>query len=101
MESETTGEPDVANGKGAPVTVRLYQDDTQVGEGDLPKTIPIMIGIVAGLSCGQDSVNTVADAYRDRKPFAFTGDIARVTVDVSGEPFVHEEKEMDRPMARE
>jgi arylsulfatase len=101
MELETTGEPDVANGRGAPATVRLYHDDTQVGVSDLPTTIPNTIGIVAGLSCGQDSVNTVADAYRDRKPFAFTGDIARVTVDVSGEPFVHEEKEMDRLMARE
>jgi arylsulfatase len=101
MEFETTGEPDVANGKGAPATVRLYHDDDQVGESDLPTTIPNTIGIVAGLSCGRDSVNTVTDAYRDRKPFAFTGDIARVTVDVSGEPFVHEGKEIDRLMARE
>ncbi|MFC6976665.1 hypothetical protein ACFQL1_21360 [Halomicroarcula sp. GCM10025709] len=60
-----------------------------------------MIGIVAGLSCGKDSVSAVTDAYRDRAPFAFTGDIARVVVDVSGEPFVHEEKEMDRLMAQE
>jgi hypothetical protein len=30
-----------------------------------------------------------------------TGDIARVIVDVSGEPFVHEVAGMDRIMARE
>jgi arylsulfatase len=46
-------------------------------------------------------VNAVTDAYREQTPFAFTGDIARVTVDVSGEPFVHEEAELDRIMARE
>ncbi|WP_284011457.1 arylsulfatase [Haloarcula pelagica] len=101
LEFEATGEPDVANGKGVPATVSLYYGDQQVGQGDLPKTVPNMIGIVAGLSCGKDSVSAVTDAYRDRAPFAFTGDIARVVVDVSGEPFVHEEKEMDRLMAQE
>ncbi|MFC7228701.1 sulfatase-like hydrolase/transferase [Salinirubellus salinus] len=101
MEFEATGEPDVANGEGVPATVSLYYGDQQVGQGDLPKTVPNMIGIVAGLSCGKDSVSAVTDIYRDRSPFEFTGDIARVTVDVSGEPFVHEEAELDRIMARE
>ncbi|WP_313695282.1 arylsulfatase [Halorarum halobium] len=101
MEFETTGDPDVPDGKGAPGTVRLYYGDEQVGEGDLPTTIPITVSIVAGLSCGRDAVDAVSDDYRDRAPFAFTGDIARVTVDVSGEPFVHEDKEMDRILARE
>lgn len=101
MELETTGEPDAQNGKGTPATVRLYYGDEQVGEGDLPTTIPISISIVAGLSCGRDAVNAVSDEYRDRSPFAFTGDIDRVTVDVSGEPFVHHEAEMDRILARE
>ncbi|HKJ58190.1 MAG TPA: arylsulfatase, partial [Halobacteriales archaeon] len=101
MEFEATGDPDVASGKGVPATVRLYHDDAQVGEGEIPVTTPITTGLAAGLSCGYDAVNTVSDAYRDRQPFAFTGDIARVTVDVSGEPFVHEEKVMDRLMARE
>jgi arylsulfatase len=101
MELETTGEPDLSEGKGAPATVRLYHGDEQVGEGELPRTIPITLGLTAGLSCGNDSVSAVVEGYRDRQPFAFTGDIARVTVDVSGEPFVHEETEMERIMARE
>ncbi|MFC6976663.1 hypothetical protein ACFQL1_21345 [Halomicroarcula sp. GCM10025709] len=101
MEFEVTGEADVANGKGAPGTVRLYYDDRQVGEAEIPVTTPLTTGLTAGLSCGYDAVNATSDAYRDRAPFAFTGDIARVVVDVSGEPFVHEEKEMDRLMARE
>ena len=101
MEFETTGDPDIANGEGAPGTVRLFYGDEQVGETDLPRTVPIMIGIVAGVSCGRDSVNAVTDAYRDRTPFEFTGEIARVTVDVSGEPFVDHEAELERIMARE
>ncbi|KAB1190579.1 sulfatase-like hydrolase/transferase [Haloferax sp. MBLA0076] len=101
MEFEVTGEPDMSEGKGAPGTVRLYYGDEQVGEGEVPMTIPITMGLTAGLSCGRDAVNAVSDTYRDRTPFAFTGDITRVTVDVSGEPFVHEEAEMDQIMARE
>jgi arylsulfatase len=101
MEFEATGEPDFASGKGVPGTVRLFYDDRQVGEGEVPVTTPITTGLTAGLSCGKDSVNAVTDAYREQTPYEFTGDVARVTVDVSGEPFVHEEAELDRIMARE
>jgi arylsulfatase len=99
MEFETTGEPDIPSGKGSPATVRLYYGDTEVGSGDLPTTIPITISIVAGLSCGRDLTEPVSKEYE--KPFEFTGDITRVTVDVSGEPFVHHETEVERIMARE
>ncbi|MDS0295265.1 arylsulfatase [Halogeometricum luteum] len=101
MEFETTGEARPEEGKGVPGTVRLYYGDEQVGEGEVPVTVPITTGLTAGLSCGNDALNAVSDEYRDRTPFAFTGDIARVTVDVSGETFVHDEKEMDKIMARE
>ncbi|WP_254279960.1 arylsulfatase [Haloarcula marina] len=101
MEFETTGQANPGEGEGAPGLVRLYYGDEQVGEGEIPVTIPITTGLTAGLSCGRDALNAVTDQYRDRMPFAFTGDIARVTVDVSGEPFVHADKEMDRIMARE
>ena len=99
MEFEATGKPKPQEGKGVSATVRLYYDDEQVGEGDTPVTIPIMIGIVAGLSCGQDVIETVTDEYE--MPFAFTGDLTRAIVDVSGDPFAHHEAEMDRVMARE
>ncbi|WP_148416587.1 arylsulfatase [Haloferax sp. KTX1] len=101
MEFEATGEADPAEGKGAPGTVRLYYDDERVGEGTIPRTLPITMGLTAGLSCGRDALSTVTAAYRERVPFAFTGDIARVTVDVSGDAFVHPEAEMDRIMAQE
>ncbi|EJN57611.1 arylsulfatase [Halogranum rubrum] len=101
MEFETTGEATPGEGKGAPGVVRLYHGDEQVGEGEIPVTLPITTGLTAGLSCGRDALNAVAAEYREQTPFAFTGDISRVTVDVSGEPFVHEEAEMDILMARE
>ncbi|MFC7229034.1 sulfatase-like hydrolase/transferase [Salinirubellus salinus] len=101
MEFETTGEVNLQAGEGAPGTVRLYYDGEQVGEGEIPMTVPITTGLTAGLSCGRDAINAVSDQYREQTPFAFTGDIARVAVDVSGEQFVHEEAEMDRIMARE
>jgi arylsulfatase len=101
MEFETTGDANPAEGKGAPGRVRLYYGDEQVGEGEVPVTVPITTGLAAGVSCGYDAVNCVSDQYRDRAPFRFTGDLARATVDVSGEPFVHEGKEMDKIMARE
>lgn len=99
MEFEVIGEPDIQNGEGAPATVRLYYDDDQVGKGELPVTIPIMIAINAGLSCGQDFVQAVTTEYE--KPFTFTGDLTQVTVDVSGEPFVHHEAVVKRIMTRE
>lgn len=101
MEFETIGDPDIPNGKGVPATVRLYYGDEQVGEGKIPVTIPNMVGVVAGLSCGYDAVNAVSDEYRDHAPFAFTGDIARVTVDVSGEPSVDHDAMVEQLMARE
>ncbi len=101
MEFDATGEPNMSEGKGVPATVRLYYGDEQVGEGDIPTTIPNSMGLTAGLSCGRDAVNAVTDEYRDQTPFVFTGDITRVTVDVSGEPFVHHEAAMDQIMARE
>jgi arylsulfatase len=101
MEFETTGGVNLQEGKGAPGIVRLYYGDEQVGEGEIPMTVPITTGLTAGLSCGRDAINAVSDQYREQTPFAFTGDIARVTVDVSGEQFVHEDAELDRIMARE
>ena len=101
MEFEATGDLDMAHGKGVPATVRLYYDDEQVGEGDLPTTTPNMIGTVAGVSCGYDAINAVSDEYRDHAPFGFTGDITRVTVDVSGEPFVDQDAMLENILARE
>ncbi|MFC7099025.1 arylsulfatase [Halobaculum marinum] len=101
MEFETTGEPNLDEGLGTPGVVRLFHGDDQVAEGEIPKTIPITMGLAAGLSCGRDALNATTDVYRDRTPFEFTGDITRVTVDVSGDTVVHPEAAMEQIVTRE
>lgn len=83
VEFEPTGKPDIKQGKGAPAHVQLYVDGQLSAEGDLPVTIPLDIGITEGLACGRDEGSSVTTEYRG--PFAFTGDLERVVVDVSGE----------------
>jgi arylsulfatase A-like enzyme len=61
----------------------LYVNDEQVGEGEIPRTIPGVIETSGeGLCCGYDSGLPVTDQYRS--PFRFTGTIKRVVVDVGG-----------------
>ncbi|RZT12350.1 arylsulfatase [Mycobacterium sp. BK558] len=83
MEFEPTGPPDVKNGRGTPGRVRLLVDGTETGRGDLPVTTPIRLAQGGAMLVGADSGSTVTPEYT--APFAFTGRIRRVIVDVSGE----------------
>jgi hypothetical protein len=56
FEFEPTAPPDIAHGKGTPARGQLYVDGKLAAQGDLPVTIPLNIGIVAGLSVGRDAV---------------------------------------------
>jgi arylsulfatase len=67
---------------GASGDVRLYVDGKQIGEGSLPRTVPFLYGLGSGFSVGYDEGAPVTDEYA--APFAFTGKINRVIVDVSG-----------------
>jgi arylsulfatase A-like enzyme len=64
---KNSGRAHLAVGDAAPVTV------------EIPKTWPTH-GTTAGLNCGQDAGAPVSDAYR--RPFRFTGDTLRVTVEL-------------------
>jgi arylsulfatase len=83
FEFEPTDRPDLAHGKGSPGKAQLYIDEKLAGETQLPVTIPLDIGITEGLTCGRDEGSTVTDAYTG--PFAFTGALESVAIDVSGE----------------
>ena len=61
FEFEPTGKPDLAHGKGTPARAQLYIDGKLAGQGDLPVTIPLDIGITEGLSCGRDEGSAVTD----------------------------------------
>jgi arylsulfatase len=64
---------------------RLFIGNRQVGEGQIPRTVPAVIETSGeGLCCGYDSGLPVTEAYR--APFRFTGTIKRVEVEVEGAP---------------
>jgi arylsulfatase len=99
FEFEPTGAPDVAHGKGTPAHVQLYIDGQLSGETDLPVTIPLDIGITDGLSCGRDEGSVVTSDYQG--PFAFTGELEKIVVDVSGHLIEDKAAEMRTVMARQ
>jgi arylsulfatase len=99
FEFEPTGEPDFAQGKGAPGRFQLYVDGELVAETDVPYTTPTFYEI-EGLSCGYDlGAPVLKEIYQP--PFAFTGTIHSVTVDLSGEVITDPEAEMARVMAQQ
>ncbi|MDP9237564.1 MAG: sulfatase-like hydrolase/transferase [Chloroflexota bacterium] len=61
---------------------RLYIDGKQVGEVEIHRTVPFMFALGGGLQCGADGGNPVTADYDS--PFAFTGMLKRVVVDLSG-----------------
>lgn len=97
-EFEPTGAPEMRQGRGAPGRGQLYIDDELVGVSDIPLTVPIMFGI-EGLSCGYDFGEAVSHAYH--APFAFTGTIEAVTVDLAGELIVDDEAAVARLLAQQ
>ncbi len=99
FEFEPTGKPDLAHGKGTPAHAQLYVDGQLAGQGDLPITIPLSIGITEGLSCGRDDGSGVTTDYR--APFAFTGQLKKVVVDVSGELLEDKDAQMRAVMAHQ
>jgi arylsulfatase len=99
FEYEPISGADPAHGKGAPGRVQLYIDGRLSAQGDLPVTIPLEIGITDGLSCGRDEGSPVSADYAP--PFAFTGGLEKVVVDVSGELIQDKAAELRAVMAHQ
>jgi arylsulfatase len=98
FEFEPTGELDLLSGKGAPGRLQLYVGGTLVGETHAAYTTPAMFNPGA-LTCGANPGSPVTPDYTG--PFAFTGTIHTVTVDVSGELIADHETDMRVAMARQ
>jgi arylsulfatase A-like enzyme len=98
-EFEKTGEWDLKNGRGAPGRGQLYIDGKLVGQGDIPLTMPLSIGLAGGIVCGADTGSPVWDKYQP--PFRFTGTLFSCIVDVSGELIQDPEAHMRMAMARQ
>ena len=98
-EFEVTGKMDYPHGKGAPGRGHLYIDDKPVGQGDIPLTMAVLMGLAGGMVCGADTGSPVWDKYKP--PYKFTGTLYSTTVDVSGEAIRDTEAEMRVHMARQ
>jgi arylsulfatase len=94
FDFEVTGKADIAHGKGAPGKGLLYVDGKLVGQGDIPLTNPLSIGLLSTVICGVDPGAPVTPKYKSR--FPFTGIIYGVSVDVSGELIRDHEAEVRR-----
>jgi arylsulfatase A-like enzyme len=99
FEFQPTGKPDLKHGRGAPGRVKLYVDGQMAAQGDIPITIPLDIGITDGLACGRDEGSYVTADYKG--PFAFTGELEQVVVDVSGDLTEHKEAALRTVMAHQ
>ena len=98
FEFEPTGPPDLAAGKGTPGTGQLYVDGALVGAAEVPVTTPFLIN-PGQTTCGANPGSPVTPDYPS--PFAFTGTIDHVTVDVSGELIKDDEAELRAHLARQ
>ena len=90
FEFTPTGQPDVAKGKGVAASIKLFVDGEAVGAGELPVTIPLLMGLAGGVSLGHNAGSPVMPDYES--PFAFTGSIRKVLIDVTGEPLEDKEE---------
>ena len=98
-EFTAKGKPDFNHGKGVAGTGKLYINDALVAQMAIPYTIPVTMSLSDGLTCGYDKGSTVSKEYK--APFAFTGIIEKVIVDVSGKSIKDYKANMKIAFARQ
>ncbi|MFM7360408.1 MAG: hypothetical protein ACKO25_00985 [Cyanobium sp.] len=99
VEFRPTGPADLAAGRGTPAHIGLFVDGAPVGEGDLPVTIPLSLGLAAGVAVGHDPGSPAVPDYQP--PFPWAGGIQRALVDVSGTPIEDQEARIREVLARQ
>ena len=67
-------------GSGGHVT--LFIDGHPVGEGDMPRTVPVTFTSYAGMDISRDNGLVVDREYEDEAPYVFTGTVRQVTFDI-------------------
>ncbi|MGL6280041.1 MAG: sulfatase-like hydrolase/transferase, partial [Gaiella sp.] len=75
-------------GSGGKVT--LFVNGEAVGEGAMPKTVPVTFTSYAGMDVGRDNGLVVDLGYEDKAPYAFTGEVKRVVFDLH--PHTHDDE---------
>ncbi len=76
-------------GTGGQVT--LFVNDSPVGGGEMPRTVPVTFTTYSGMDIGRDLGLVVDRAYEDRAPYAFTGTVKRVVFDLH--PTSHQDEQ--------
>jgi arylsulfatase A-like enzyme/uncharacterized membrane protein len=70
------------NKPGSGGNVTLWANGTQLGEGRLEKTIPVLPTSYAGMDIGRDNGLVVDLDYESKAPYAFTGRVREVAFDI-------------------
>ncbi|MEW6130437.1 MAG: arylsulfatase [Acidobacteriota bacterium] len=65
---------------GAKGVAALFINDKKVGEGLVPRTVPITFGLSEGMTIGRDPSTPVVETYQS--PFAFNGKIKKVVMEL-------------------
>ncbi|MGB9303191.1 MAG: sulfatase-like hydrolase/transferase [Mycobacterium sp.] len=68
--------------------VSLWAGDELIGEGDMPRTVPIAFTSYAGMDIGRDNGLVVDRDYEDKATYAFTGAVKEVVFDLK--PVAHD-----------
>jgi arylsulfatase A-like enzyme len=85
-------------GLGKPGTAKLLVDGQQVAEGRIERTIPFRISADETLDIGEDTGTPVSEDYH--VPFRFTGDLKKLTIQLTDAPLTAEEQgEIERMRA--
>jgi len=61
-------------------TAALFIQGRKVGQGPIPRTVPITFGLSEGLTAGRDPSTPVTESYQS--PFAFTGKLKKVVMEL-------------------
>jgi arylsulfatase len=67
-------------GSGGRVT--LWAGDRLIGEGEMPRTVPLAFTSYAGMDISRDNGLVVDRHYEDKAPYAFTGTVKEVVFDL-------------------
>ncbi|HXW82125.1 MAG TPA: sulfatase-like hydrolase/transferase, partial [Acidimicrobiales bacterium] len=75
--------------------VTLYANGKQIGEGIIPRTVPVAFSSYGGMDVGRDNGLVVDLSYEPRAPYVFTGVVKKVVfdlkpVDEDAEKILHE-----------
>jgi arylsulfatase len=63
-------------------TATLFIDGQPAGEGKVDFVVPLRFSATETMDIGMDLGSAVSIEYADQRPFAFTGKIDKVTIDL-------------------